>query len=212
MSGAVARTTGRDLETRRQVIDAAIACILERGFYRASSNEIARRASMTWGVIQYHFGTREALMLAVLKDGADRFMDLLEDAHVTGATVEVRLDRLLDLLYEHYGRQEYLAWVQVLLNLHHDPNTSDEVRGTLAAVAAESTAHIRRLLGEVLGPEHEDSDVASTLFLVIRGFALSQQLLVSMAYDSIPPEADLIDVQRATLTKMLAPYLSTMCD
>jgi len=167
---------------------------------------------MTWGVIQYHFGTRESLMLAVLKDGADRFITLVQDAHIVGDTVDVRLERLLDLLYEHYGRQEYLAWVQVLLNLHHDPNTSDEVRSTLAALAAESTAHIRRLLGELLGPDHEDSEVATTLFLVLRGFALSQQLLVSMAYDSIPPEADLIDAQRATLTKMLSPFLSTITD
>ena len=56
-----------DLATRERVIAAAVDSILERGFYRASSNEIARRAGVTWGVIQHHFGTREALMLAVLR-------------------------------------------------------------------------------------------------------------------------------------------------
>ena len=34
----------RELAGRGQILDAAIASILELGFYRASSNEIARRA------------------------------------------------------------------------------------------------------------------------------------------------------------------------
>ena len=61
------RTGAQDSISRQRVIDAAIACILDQGFYRASSNAIAERAGVTWGVIQYHFGTREALMLAVLE-------------------------------------------------------------------------------------------------------------------------------------------------
>ncbi|MEY2458244.1 MAG: hypothetical protein QOG30_74, partial [Acidimicrobiaceae bacterium] len=51
-------TTDNEQATRRAVIDAAVASILERGFYRASSNEITRRAGVTWGVIQHYFGTR----------------------------------------------------------------------------------------------------------------------------------------------------------
>ena len=61
-----------DESTRGRVVDAAIECILDEGFYRASSNKIAKRAGVTWGVIQYHFGTREALMLAVHERGAPR--------------------------------------------------------------------------------------------------------------------------------------------
>ncbi|MCU1453644.1 MAG: regulatory protein TetR, partial [Acidimicrobiales bacterium] len=71
-----------DQATRQVMIDAAVASILERGFYRASSNEIARRAGVTWGVIQHHFGTRESLMLAVLEDGMERFSAVVHDASI----------------------------------------------------------------------------------------------------------------------------------
>src|SRR3954447_12461962 len=97
---AARRRGGKDsgLATERVVLDAAVACILERGFYRASSNEIARRAGVSWGVIQYHFGTREALMLAVLEDGARRFTELVAGGRIDGGSVEERISQLLAVL------------------------------------------------------------------------------------------------------------------
>ena len=63
----------------QRILEAALDCILERGFYRASSNEIARRSGMTWGAIQYYFGTRERLMLAALEVSDREFEHLLAD-------------------------------------------------------------------------------------------------------------------------------------
>jgi AcrR family transcriptional regulator len=194
-------------ETRRQMIDATVACILERGFYRASTNEIARRAGVTWGVIQHHFGTRQGLLLAVLQDGAQRFAETVESAEIAGDTVEERLAALLDILADHYGRPEYLAWLQVMINMDHDPRTSDEVRATMREVAARSSVHVRRLLRAALGPATGVSDLATTLFLTLRGMVLSQQLLDTMAYDTVTPGSDRIARQRQLLVTALAPYL-----
>jgi AcrR family transcriptional regulator len=193
--------------TRRLVIDAAVASILERGFYRASSNEIARRAGVTWGVIQHHFGTREKLMLAVLQDGARRFAEIFEDVEITGATVSERLGELLEVLARHYGTPEYLAYMQVMLNMDHDPRTSAEVRTTMRAVAERANEDVRRLLRETLGPATKVPDLATTIFLTLRGFTLSQQLLDTMAYDAVAPETDRVARQRRLLTEVLAPYI-----
>ena len=54
-------------QTRTRVLESAVACIDELGIARASSNEIARRAGMTWGAIQHHFGSREDLLLSVIE-------------------------------------------------------------------------------------------------------------------------------------------------
>ncbi len=68
-------------DTRARVIKAATECIIELGFYRGSStNEIARRAGVTWGVIQWYFGNREGLMLAVLEEGASHMVATVEGA------------------------------------------------------------------------------------------------------------------------------------
>ena len=78
------RTGAQDSISRQRVIDAAIACILDQGFYRASSNAIAERAGVTWGVIQYHFGTREALM------GSTPCSNLKRDVSVTVSAIQIR--------------------------------------------------------------------------------------------------------------------------
>ena len=79
-----------DDSTRARLVDVAIACILDEGFYRASSDKIAKRAGVTWGVIQYHFGTREALLLAVHERALDELDRVVTDAVITGDTVEAR--------------------------------------------------------------------------------------------------------------------------
>ena len=196
-----------DGATRRLVIDAAVACILERGFYRASSNEIARRADVTWGVIQHYFGTREGLMLAVLQDGARQFTEIVDNASITGSSTAERLDELLDILAGHYGTPQYLAYLQIALNMDHDPKTSAEVRSTMRAVAEQTSERLRSLLRDALGRAAAVPDLTTTIFLAIRGFVVSQQLLDTMAYDSVRPETDRVSRQRTLMAKILAPYI-----
>jgi AcrR family transcriptional regulator len=196
---------GAEQATRRAVIDAAVACILERGFYRASSNEIARRAGVTWGVIQHHFGTREALMVAVLQDGARSFGDVVAGAVVDGTTVAERLAQLVAILAAHYGAPEYLAYMQIALNLDHDPRTSGEVRAAMAGVAERSTDQLRALVRRAVGPATATPDLTSTVFLALRGLLVSQQLVGAMAYDTLRPGSDRAQRQQRLLAELLAP-------
>ena len=203
------RTGGNgEIDTRDRVINAAIECIIDLGFYRGSStNEIARRAGVTWGVIQHYFGNREGLMLAVLEDGASHMVETVEEARIDGTTTLERMNQLIDVFSAHYARPAYLASVQVLLNMDHDPRTSAEVRKTMSEVAERSHAHVRRLLREALGPAMNKPELATTIFLVIRGFGFSQLLLDSMAYDTVTPKRDRAARQRQLLADVLAPYV-----
>lgn len=199
---------GAEIDTRDRVIKAAVECIIELGFYRGSStNEIARRAGVTWGVIQWYFGNREGLMLAVLEDGASHMVETVEGAHIEGPTVADRMSQLIDVFLAHYGRPDYLASLQVLLNMDHDPRTSSDVRKTMREVAERCNTHVRRLLREALGPAANKPELATTMFLVIRGFAFSQQLLDSMAYDTLAPKQDRGPRHRQLLGQILAPYV-----
>jgi AcrR family transcriptional regulator len=201
---AASSTDERD--TRQRVIDAALECIIDLGFYRGSStNEIARRAGVTWGVIQHYFGTREGLMLAVLQDGTEHLERTVAEAQISGGSAQERLTQLIDVLATHYARPEYVANLQVLLNLEHDPRTSEEVRETLRRAGERSQKNIYRLLREALGPEAAP-DVATTIFLAIRGFSFSQQLTESAAYESARRPRARLARQRALLAEVLAPH------
>jgi AcrR family transcriptional regulator len=135
--------------TPQRVIDAAIACILAKGYYRASSNEIARSAGLTWGVIQYHFGTREGLMLAALRDQAKKLIDLSETYVFTGETTREQLWSAYDYLYQFFGQREYLATLEINLNLVRTPSTEEAVRAevqrlseALTQVGLRNPAHV----------------------------------------------------------------------
>ena len=175
------RTGAQDSISRQRVIDAAIACIIDQGFYRASSNAIAERAGVTWGVIQYHFGTREALMLAVLEEGTRRLNDIVVTAEITGETVTERVAQYMDILLKYYGSLDYLAFSQVLINLTHDPRTSQQTRETMARIGESANPELNRLQRKVLaGTGIRRPAVRSLLFHALRGLALSHVMLETL--------------------------------
>jgi len=175
------RTGAQDSISRQRVIDAAIACITDQGFYRASSNAIAERAGVTWGVIQYHFGTREALMLAVLEEGTRRLNDIVVTAEITGETVTERVAQYMDILLKYYGSTDYLAFSQVLINLTHDPRTSQQTRETMARIGESVNPELNRLQRKVLaGTGIRRQAVRSLLFHSLRGLALSHLMLETL--------------------------------
>jgi len=198
-----------DESTRARVLDAAVACILDEGFYRASSNKIAKRAGVTWGVIQYHFGTREALLVAVHERGLEELDRCLTDAVIVGDTVEARLESFVDALWSYYRRPEFLAYMQVVLNLSHDPTTAESTRLALKTSQDRVGARLPALGRGVLGDGPSDAEVEETarfLYNVVRGLARDQELL-----DAMPVEhssAEQFDAQRAELVRVLARSLS----
>ncbi len=176
---------GRDQGTRRRVIDAAIQCILEQGFYRASSNAIADTAGLSWGVIQYYFGSRESLMLAVLEEGTRRLVDDLSQADITGETMTERLEQYFMILEGYYGGPEYLAFIQVLLNLSHDPRTSAQALDTITGVTATIDGHLNRLTDKLFeGTAIRQPALRDFPFHVLRGLALSEVMVRTLPYDT----------------------------
>ncbi|MGW9351017.1 TetR/AcrR family transcriptional regulator [Nocardiopsis flavescens] len=63
---------------RDQIVRSAIAAIAEEGYARASFVRIAARASISPGLITYHFKTKERLMRRVMHDIAARLDQAME--------------------------------------------------------------------------------------------------------------------------------------
>jgi AcrR family transcriptional regulator len=169
--------TRRDPEaTRRKVIDAAVESISDVGYYESSSNEIARRAGVTWGVIQHQFGTREALLLEVLDDMWARLQDLVQNADVGSGTLEERLHALLDVLALHYGSRDHLVAIQIGLDLGNNPNTSAATRRAVIRHADRLARAWQPLSVDTLGPLADDADLVRYTFAALRGYLIGDTI------------------------------------
>ncbi|MDA8047766.1 MAG: TetR/AcrR family transcriptional regulator [Actinomycetota bacterium] len=157
--------------TRQRVLDAAIECILENGYYKTSSNEIARRAGVTWGALQYQFGTREALLLEVVHDRWQQQEHLVAAAEVAGRSLEERLESVMKVLSERYGRPEELAHIQILLDLAHNPEVSEGTRLAVARHQRKLVAIWRPLFEQALG-DAADDHLIHYAYNTIRGYLL----------------------------------------
>lgn len=154
-----------------------MTCILERGFYRASSNEIARRAGVTWGVIQHHFGTREELLLAVLRQDFDRFIERLGRAEIEGETTAERLGSLAELVWSYYGRPEYVATMQIQLNLSRDPQCVQATIESMNELQERLRDEWARLANQsAAGGEPLPAPLARSVLRVFRGMAIGEAI------------------------------------
>jgi AcrR family transcriptional regulator len=60
-----------EVETRnREILDAARACFLRKGFHNTSTDDICREASITPGGLYHYFGSKDELIAAVIEDAA----------------------------------------------------------------------------------------------------------------------------------------------
>ncbi len=80
-------------ETRAAIIAETVACILEEGFGAASAKHITERAGVSWGVIQYHFGDRDQLLMAVVDEGFAGLQRCLADVDVPNGPLRERVSR-----------------------------------------------------------------------------------------------------------------------
>ncbi|MHB8467357.1 MAG: TetR/AcrR family transcriptional regulator [Acidimicrobiales bacterium] len=204
-AGATGTRRGKgDQNTRQIMIQAAISCILEQGFYRASSNAIADRAGVTWGVIQYYFGSRESLMLAVLEEGTRRLVEDLSTAEITSETLTERIEEYITVVERYYADPEYLAFIQVLINLSHDPRTSAQARETMTKIVGTVEVEFTRLAGQLFGGTAvRHRELRGLLFHVLRGMALSEVMLHTLPFETAAQTKD-FPAQRKLLAQALA--------
>jgi AcrR family transcriptional regulator len=106
----------RTAETRARIIAAVLGSIAEVGFQRTTATEIARRAGVTWGAVQHHFGDKDGILVAVVEDSFNRFAARLADIPQGGASLERRAALFVDRAWAHFSSPEYRSTFEILLN------------------------------------------------------------------------------------------------
>lgn len=162
----------RSRASRRRVIDATIACIAEHGFARASTTRIAKRAGVTWGVLQHQFGDKAAMLEAVVDRVLEEGMQMADESSVPEVGVAERVVALERILWRGLQTPTYRALLEIQLHSGHG-----QMEMTLADRAASGLTKAREEISrrwfEAQGiPRAQSRAAVAVLAAGLRGLAL----------------------------------------
>jgi len=189
------RTTAprkRGDDTRAKIIDETVRCIVEEGFTVATAKHVAERAGVTWGVIQYHFGDRNGLLMAVVDDGVARLIDTLSSADVSELPLRERIEVVVDTAWSCYSSPTSMAAFEILRATRGGPGESSR-RHLL-----EMNSAINQL-GRLITEDTSNAGVAEVIWAALRGVVLAEMIMGTPIDWS---------QERRALIDMVARYLS----
>ncbi|MCV7378407.1 TetR family transcriptional regulator [Mycobacterium alsense] len=168
-AGPTRRTTAprkRGDDTRTKIIDETVRCIMEEGFAAATAKHVAERAGVTWGVIQYHFGDRNGLLMAVVDDGVARLVESLSSANVSDLPLRSRIEVVVDTAWACYSSPTSMAAFEILR----------------ATRGGSSRRHLLEMnsaiaqLGRLITEDPAKAGVAEVIWAALRGVVLAQMI------------------------------------
>ncbi|BCQ10927.1 TetR family transcriptional regulator [Mycobacterium heckeshornense] len=173
-------------DTRAKIIDETVRCIIEEGFEAATAKHVAERAGVTWGVIQYHFGDRNGLLMAVVDDGVAKLLGSLLSADVSELPLRRRIEVVVDTAWACYSSPTSMAAFEIL-------------RATRGGLGQSSRHHLREMnsainrLGMLISDDPANDGVAEVIWATLRGMVLAQ-MLTGMPIDWRRERRALIDM------------------
>ena len=88
-------------KTRARILASALSLFVKRGYERTTFTDIAARLKMTKGAVYWHFETKEALLVALVKEMLEKFQRRLEEFLPKG---ELTFKAVADMMVQSAGR------------------------------------------------------------------------------------------------------------
>lgn len=168
--------TPRSEKTRKDVISAAAQCIADEGYAAASTNRIAERAGVSWGVLQYHFGDKTGLMTAVLEYGMaelERRLSAVAERGLAGDTTEARLRLLFDEGWRLHSSPLSRAGVEVVINNRTELSATAEQSEWLLSMDRKIKLLTAAAMRLVVDDESSAAKLADVYLIALRGLESS---------------------------------------
>jgi AcrR family transcriptional regulator len=156
-------------QTRRNILDAALAEFADKGLSGARVDEIAARTATTKRMIYYYFGSKEGLYAAVLGEMYGGIRDAEQALDLDSFAPDAALRRLIEVTFDYHAAHPEFVRMVAVENIHSARHLQQA-----PAVADRNDAVIRTLRalldrGERAGVFRARVD-AIDLHLLISGF------------------------------------------
>ena len=155
--------------TRALVVDETISCILEEGFAAASAKHITERSGVTWGVVQYHFGDRDGLLMAVVDKGFAELTETLRDLPAAAENVRDRTEFIVNAAWEAFSSPTSMAALEILIATRALRDTG---AGKHLAALGAAMAKLGKHIGEGLHARHAAA-IGNLVWATLRGLVVA---------------------------------------
>ena len=162
-------------EKAQRIIDAMRDSVARRGAAGSTFEHVAREAGVSRGLLHYYFGTKERLLIEVVRRDSDlrieRLDEMLGEATTADAVLDVLVKSLTDLIDNDPGF--FLLLYELFSAGRRKPEIQHEVGQLFEATRSHVAAVLRAKEDEgILSLRFDAEAVVAYLLAVADGFAL----------------------------------------
>jgi AcrR family transcriptional regulator len=172
-----AATTERELsgEKAQRIVDAMRDSVATRGAAGSTFEHVAREAGVSRGLLHYYFGTKERLLVEVVRRDAEFRVARLDEPLGRAKTVDDVLDVLVNSLTEMIQNEP--GFFLLLYELFSAGRRNPEIQHEVGQLFERTRSHVAEVLKAkeregVLNLRYDAEAIVSYLFAVGDGFAL----------------------------------------
>jgi AcrR family transcriptional regulator len=172
-----AATKERELsgEKAQRIIDAMRESVAKRGAAGSTFEHVAREAGVSRGLLHYYFGTKERLLVEVVRRDAEIRVARLDAALAGARSVDNVIDVLLASLTDMIENEP--AFFLLLYELFSAGRRNPDIQREVGQLFERTRSHVADVLKAkeregVLNLRYDAEAVVSYLFAVGDGFAL----------------------------------------
>jgi AcrR family transcriptional regulator len=162
-------------EKAKRIVDAMRGSVAERGAAGSTFEHVAREAGVSRGLLHYYFGTKERLLVEVVRRDAELRIDWLDDQLSKARTADDVLDVLVASLTDTIENDP--AFFLLLYELFSAGRRNPDIQRELGQLFERTRSHVADVLRAkdeegVLSLRFDADAVVAILFAVGDGFAL----------------------------------------
>jgi AcrR family transcriptional regulator len=158
----------RRAQTRRRLLDATVASLIEDGYQGTTLRRVIERAGVSQGAQTHHFPHRVDLVASAFEHLAEQRIDrYTERARALDGDRTERVEALLDLLWEDFSSPLFTVAAKLWVAAAND----DELRERLVPVERRIYAGVRELAAQVVGELASEPDFERRLAVALNAIA-----------------------------------------
>jgi AcrR family transcriptional regulator len=189
-----------DSDKAKRIVAAMRDSVARRGAAGSTFDHVAREAGVSRGLLHYYFGSKERLLVEVVRHDADiRIHSFEERLRGTGSLDEV-VEALVTQLREYV--EEEPGWHAVIHELLSAARRNDDIRDELADLYTRVRGQVAEILREKEAAGivrlRTDAESVASVFLAIAD-GLEVQITSDTRWDSGPTVATAVEVARFLL-------------